>query len=65
MKVFVSQEDPPKGIYYRQFYEEVEEVGEFVHQQTGSYRTQRDMSGGIKRQNYKEVWGLEWLAGSK
>lgn len=35
LKVFVSCEKTPKSIYYKFFCEEVEEVGEFVHQKTG------------------------------
>lgn len=33
MKVFVTWEDPPRGVHYRLFCEEVEKVGEFVHRQ--------------------------------
>lgn len=42
----------------RQFYKEDEEVGEFVHQQTGSFhRTQREMSGGIKQSRSTKEYG--------
>lgn len=62
----MSCEDTPEGVYYRQFYKEVKEVGEFVHQQTGSFhRTQRKMSGGIKQsrstkkyENRSGLWAL-------